>query len=152
MDGQPDGRLSERLEAIYETYDDFDFQQTTVSVGDEEFDDVLERGDVTAVRVRVRGPEGILAVSTDGGLDVPGGVVPDDRSLSAFATDVVRERTGVDCRIDGVDRIDLAGLTHEETGETVYELSVRFVAEYESGSPTTDAEWQEALPERPLAF
>ena len=138
--------LSERLDAIYESYSGFDFRQTTVGVDDEEFEEIADRGDTASVRVRVRGPDGVLALSDDDGWSIPGGVVDSDRPLAAVAADIVRDQTGVRCRINELVRIELTCLRHEHSGGMVYELAALFDGSLVGGEPNAKTVWRD----RPL--
>ncbi|MFW5964522.1 MAG: hypothetical protein ACOCQM_06620, partial [Natronomonas sp.] len=103
------GGVSAYLDALYERYEGFDVQQTTVSVDSEEFESVEGRGDIAEVRVRVEGADGVLAVSGDDEWVTPGGVV-EEGSLPAAARELVERQTGVDCRIEALDRVSLVCL------------------------------------------
>lgn len=148
----PSEDVAARLEALYDAYDGFDVTQTTVTVGRSEFESVESRGDVAEVRVRVRGADGVLAVTEDDERVTPGGVVDGDGPLTDAAAELVAEQTGVDCRIEGLDRVSLACLQCEETGAEVWELSALFAAVADSQAPADGAAWCERLPDHSVAF
>lgn len=151
---QPSEAVAAHLERLYEAHDGFDVNQTTVSVSREEFATVAERGDVAEVRVRVESSDGLLAVEEGhgDGPTTPGGVVEDDRTLQIAAREKVREQTGVECRIEGLERVTIGCLQCEESGDEVWELSALFSAAAESVPPDGRASWRDRLPGSSLAF
>jgi ADP-ribose pyrophosphatase YjhB (NUDIX family) len=149
------GGVSAYLDALYEQYEGFDVQQTTVSVDPEEFDSVDTRGDIAEVRVRVEGTDGVLAVSGDDEWVTPGGVVEAGTSLSAAASELVERQTGVDCHIEGLDRVSLVCLQCDGSDREVWQLSALFEASVDDAETTAPAEgaaWRQSLSESTVAF
>lgn len=148
----PSADISAHLDALYEEFDGFDVNQTTVSVGGEEFDERKERGDIVEVQVRVEGTDGVLAVPAEDEWAKPGGIVDGQTQLSTAAGELVRQQTAVDCQIEELIRVSLVCLQSERSGDQVWRLSALFAADAESGSPAGDAAWREQLPESSRAF
>ena len=154
--------ISAYLDRLYDAYDGFDVQQTTVTLSPGEFTSVATRGDSARVRMRVEGVDGVLAVKSDEGWSPPGGTVDtlsDDWltvdptvSLEAAAPELVRRQTGVDCRVDDLLRLSLVCLQCEESNDQVWEISALFSGEPEEGTPTDNAAWREQPTDLSLAF
>jgi ADP-ribose pyrophosphatase YjhB (NUDIX family) len=144
--------VSVYLDALYDRYDDFDVQQTTVCVDSEKFEAVADRSGLAEVRVRVEGTDGVLAVGGDDEWVAPGGVVESADSLSAAAVEFVSRQTGVDCRIENLDRVSLVCLQCETSDREVWQLSAVFDALAEAGTPSEGATWRQAVPEPSVAF
>ena len=154
--------ISIYLDRLYDAYDEFDVQQTTVTVSPGEFTTVATRGDSARVRVRVEGSDGVLAVRSDDGWSPPGGTVEtlsDDwlagdptTSLETAAPKLVRRQTGIDCRVNDLLRLSLVCLQCEQSGDQVWEVSALFSGEPESGTPIEGAAWREHATELSVAF
>ena len=135
--------VSGYLDVLYETYDAFDVQQTTVGVNPDEFDALEARQNGAEVRVRVEGEEGVLALPDDDEWTLPGGVI--DASLVPNAVaDLVEQRTGVSVSIDGLDRVSLVCLQCDVVDDSVWTLSALFTASAVGGSPRDGADWRDA--------
>lgn len=149
------GGVSAYLDALYERYEGFDVQQTTVSVDSEEFESIEGRGNIAEVRVRVEGADGVLAVSGDDEWVTPGGVV-ESGSLPAAASELVERQTGVDCRIEALDRVSLVCLQCDDSGRKVWQLSALFEAsadgDAETPTPVEGASWRQSVSESSAAF
>ncbi len=150
------GGVSAYLDALYERYEGFDVQQTTVSVDSEEFDSVDTRSDIAEVRVRVEGADGVLAVSGDDEWVTPGGVVEAGGSLPAAARELVERQTGVDCRIETLERVSLVCLQCDASEREVWQLSALFEAsadgDAETTTPAEGAAWRQSVSESSAAF
>lgn len=153
---QSSSTVSGHLDRLSEHYDGFDVQQTTVTVGPEEFESAAERGDTAEVRVRIEGSDGVLAVRDGEGWAIPGGVVSAadgaTHSLSAVAPELVRKQTGVECRIDDLLELSLVCLQCDVSGDQVWKLSALFAGTAEFGTPVEGATWRAHEFESSMAF
>lgn len=142
-------RIEEHIEGLERMYDSFPVHQTTVPLASEQYERVCESGDdIVDAYVEVRNDDcEVLHVEDDGGVALPGGTVDLSAQVETQIRETVRERTGIDCLVDGVDRATIAGLRNEDDpdGETIYRLVVVFDCHYESGSAVADARWEREL-------
>lgn len=134
--------ISAHLEALFEMYDGFDVEQTTVTVAPEAFQAIDARGDVARVRVRVTSSDGVLLVREGSEWNLPGAVV--EQPFSPAPSDIVREQAGLNPTVEGLDSVTLVCLQSED-GEEVWELSALFEATVDGGRPAGDAEWRDRL-------
>jgi len=130
------------LDVLYEEYDRFDIQQTTVGVDREEYDVVDKRPDGVAVRVRVEGDDGMIVLPDGDDWVLPGGVLNADPTREAVA-DLVERRTGIGCSIDGLDRVSLVCLQCDSAPGELWTVSTVFSATATGGSPRNGAVWQD---------
>lgn len=144
MDCSLSGGASRYLDVLYEEYDRFDVQQTTVGVDPEEFSALEDLPDGTAVRIRVESEsgEGVLALPDGDECSLPGGVLDADPVPEAVAG-LVERRTGVRCTIDGLDRVSIVCLRCETLEEEIWTLSALFAATATEGTPSRGAVWCE---------
>lgn len=142
MNWSRSGGASEYLDALYEGYDGFDVQQTTVGVDPDEYAVIEDRPEGVAVRVRIEGDGGVIAVPDGDDWMLPGGTVavePTHETIAAFA-----ERwTGIECKIDGLDRVSLVCLQCESANETLWNISAQFSATAIGGTPENGAVWRD---------
>lgn len=131
---------SKYLDALYEEYDGFDVQQTTVSVDREEFEVVAKRPDGIAVRARVKSEEGVLALPDGDGWVLPGGIVDIDPGREAIAESVERW-TGVRAEVEGLQRVSLTCLQREAEGVELWTASAVFSATATGGTPRDGVVW-----------
>lgn len=131
---------SEYLDALYEEYEGFDVQQTTVGVDPDEFAVIGDRPEGVAVRVCIEGDGGILGIPDGDDWTLPGGIVtadPTRETVAAFA-----ERwTGVRCAVDGLVRVSLVCLQCDSAAEELWTISAQFSATATGGSPKNGAVW-----------
>lgn len=142
MECSVSGSASEYLDVLYEEYDSFDVQQTTVGVDKEEFGVVEKRPDGVAVRVRIEGDNGIIALPDGDDWVLPGGVLDADPTREAVAN-LVERRTGIRCSIDGLDRVSLVCLQCDSAPGELWTVSTVFSAAATGGSPRNGAVWQD---------
>jgi ADP-ribose pyrophosphatase YjhB (NUDIX family) len=133
---------SRYLDVLYEEYDRFDVQQTTVGVNPEEFSALEDRPDGAAIRVQVEGEAGVLAVPDGNEWALPGGVLDTDPDPDAVAA-LVERRTGVRCSIDGLDRVSIVCLRCEVVDDEIWTLSALFSATAAGGAPRPGTAWRE---------
>jgi ADP-ribose pyrophosphatase YjhB (NUDIX family) len=140
---------SEYLDALYEEYDGFDVQQTTVAVNPDEFEAVDSNPEGMAVRVEVEGEEGVLALSDGEEWALPGGVVDGEPTRERIAAIVARE-TGVRSTIETLRRVSLVCLQCEVVDGEVWTLSALFSATAAGGTPKEGVVWRDRV-ERTVA-
>lgn len=148
--GPSRARVTARFAQLRDAYDDFDVRQTTLSVTADEYERALaEFGDVARVDVRVRNDEGeVLAVPDDEGWREPGTGVGASEPIADVACETVRERTGVQPVVAGLDRVSIVCINVDDPDrEPVYRLHVRLLADAAGGTPTDEACWLAEAPE-----
>ncbi len=138
--------VSRYLDTLYEEYEGFDVQQTTVGVNPEEFAALEARPNGAAIRVRIEGESGVLVLPDGGEWELPSGVFEDDPVRDAVA-DLAERRTGVRCEIDGLDRVSIVCLGCEVVDDEIWTLSMLFDATHLAGTPREGFVWREAPPE-----
>jgi hypothetical protein len=132
---------SRYLDALYETYDSFDVQQTTVAASPVEFERVADNPEGIAVRVAVESEAGTLALPDGDDWELPRGVIDEDPTRSRIA-DLVARQSGVRCEIDSLERVSLVCLQSDVDDSEVWTLSARFSATKTGGTPVDDAVWR----------
>lgn len=147
MDCSLSGSASEYLDALYEEYDGFDVQQTTVAVNPNEFEAVDSHPEGMTARVKVEGSEGVLAVPDGDEWVLPGGVIDEEPGREQVAA-IVAEQTGVRSTIDSLRRVSLVCLQCEVVDGEVWTLSALFSATPERGAPTDGTAWRDRVERR----
>lgn len=135
--------VSRYLDALYEEYEAFDVQQTTVGVNPDEFAALEDRPDGASVRVRVEGNDGVLALPDGNEWTLPSGVIDADLVPKTVAA-LVERRTGVRCEIDGLDGVSIVCLQCDVVDDEVWTLSALFAARAVGGSPRDGIVWRDA--------
>lgn len=133
---------SRYLDTLYDEYDRFDVQQTTLGVTPEEFAALKDGPDGAELRIRIEGGEGVLSVPDGDGWTLPGGVLngePDRETVSDF----VQDQTGIRCEIDGLNRVSLVCLQCEAVDDELWALSALFAGTPVDGSTRNGATWRE---------
>ncbi len=143
MDCSLSAGVSEYLDVLYDAYDAFDVQQTTVGVNPDEFAALEARPEGVAIRVRVKGTDGVLALS-DGNERILPGVVVDAAPVPETVADLVERRTGVRCEIDNLDRVSTVCLQCDVVDDEVWTLTAQFTATAVGGSPRDGVVWHDA--------
>lgn len=141
MECSVSGDVSQYLTVLYDTYDHFDVRQTTVGVDHDGFEAVAERPDGIAVRVKVKGDGGLIACPDGDDWVLPGGVL-DDAPAPGTVADAVKRWTGVQCTIEGLNRVSIVGVRCEGCSE-LWTVSATFSATATGGSPHESAVWRE---------
>lgn len=143
MDCSLSGDVSGHLDVLYETYEAFDVQQTTVGVNPNEFEALEDRPGGSAVRVRVEGEDGLLALPEGNEWRLPGGVVDGDLLPDAIA-ELVERQTGVSVSIHGLERVSIVCLQCDVVDDEIWTLSALFAASAVDGSPREGVVWRDA--------
>jgi len=144
-------RVEEYIAGLEATHGSFPLNQTTVSLPGERYSKVREcereTGGFVDAYIQVRDSErNVLHVAGNGEADLPGVRVPMAASTESRVCAAVRERTGVECAIEGVERATIAGVRngdHPGCG-TLYHVVVVFSARQVAGAPAEDAVWQQS--------
>lgn len=142
MDCSLSESASRYLDALYDEYNRFDVQQTTLGVTPDEFAAIEEAPDGAELRVRIEGDEGVLSVPDGDGWTLPGGVVdaePDRKTVS----ELVERQTGIRCEIDGLNRVSLVCLQCDAVGDELWALSALFAGTPVKGSVRNGGAWRE---------
>lgn len=129
------------LDALYEEYERFDVQQTTVEVDPDEFAVIEQRPECVAVRVRIENDGNVIAVPDGEGWTFPGGVIDDGIDPATIASSV-EQWTGLEVQIEGVERVSLVCLQCRSTEEELWTVSAVFSARATGGSPRNGAVWR----------
>jgi len=138
--------IGDGIELLQEHHGPFPVNQTTLSLSPEAYHDAVKRATdgVADVYIRVHNDDGeVLHVETDGRRRVPRCVGESAKPLADRACRAVQEATGIDCVIDEIVRVTIAGVRNAEDpeAETVYRLLVLFDAAHDSGQ-TQNGVWQ----------
>lgn len=132
------------LDRLYEEYDLFDVQQTTVAVDPDEFAAIDEQREGIAVRVEITDREGVVTIPDGDEWTLPKGVVTGEPHRGRIAH-LAGRQTGLHCEIDALERISLACLQCETLEDEVWTLSALFSATEVGGELSDDASRQDSL-------
>ena len=137
-----------KLEELEEAYGSFAVTQTTITLPGEQYTDMRERGnpDPIAAYIAVTNDEDeVLHVNGDQEPELPGAEVALGESLEPAVCEQVQDVAGIDCVVDGVEQVTIAGLRHgdDPNAETLYNLVVVFSGEHRAGSLDNDATWRQ---------
>jgi hypothetical protein len=135
----------DHLEALFGS---FPVNQTTVSLSEERYERArTDRDRRLDAYVEVRNDDAdVLHVDADESVELPSASVTVDGDIERQLRRHVRERTGVEPTLDGIEQATIAGIRNDdsEDSETVYRLVVVFSAHRERGQAGHDAVWQSA--------
>jgi len=131
--------IGDGIDFLQERHGSFPVNQTTLSLSPDAYADAVSRAEdgFADVYVRVHNDDGdVLHVEHDGRPRVPRCVGNSAKPLVERACNAVHESTGVDCEIDEIVRVTIAGVRNADDpdAETVYRLLVLLDAVYDSGS------------------
>lgn len=155
--GRSRDHVEELLSELESAYESFPVNQTTISVSEEYYDQVVERCEQGVARVDVHvhnDQDDVLLVENGDGLAAPGEVLTTEDSLEQRARRAVRQAAGVECRIDSIQKVTIAGVHSEADpdADPVYRLVVLLSGQLVSGSPTPEGQWQADPPESELVI
>ena len=155
--GRSRDHVEELLAELESDYDSFPVNQTTVSVSAEQYDRVVEqwRRGIARVDVHVHNDQNdVLLVEDDDDLTVPGEVVTEGDSLERRARRAVRQATGVECEVETIEEVTIAGVHNEADpdAEPAYRLVVLMSGRLASGTAGPDGRWQADPPESQLVI
>ena len=142
-------RVTARLTQLRDVYDGFDIQQTTLSVGPEEFERVCGDGNSTVLaEVAVTdGAERHLLVERDDGWHRPETTVSDNEPLVDTVREAVARRTGLTPRIETLTAATIVAIECEPCDGAAYQLRVQFAASPAEGEVRDPAAWRAESPE-----
>jgi hypothetical protein len=145
-------RVTARLTQLRDVYDGFDIQQTTLSVGPEEFERVCgDDTSTTLAEVVVTDSAGRhLLVRRDGGWHHPETAVDDGEPLVPTVREAVARRTGLTPRIETVTVATIVAIECEPCDGAAYQLRVQFAASPDEGEVRDPAAWRSDSPEMPV--
>jgi ADP-ribose pyrophosphatase YjhB (NUDIX family) len=139
-------RVERRLADLEGAYGSFPITQTTISLPGPRYVRAREQHQdgLVDVYAEVHNDEGeVLHVERDTGLALPGTATDVEDSLEQGLRRAVERETGIECDIDGLTGVTIAGIRNEDDpdGVTVYRLVVVFSAVHESGVANGSAAW-----------
>ena len=142
-----------KLEELEETHGSFAVKQTTITLPGERYTDLRERGnpDPVTASIAVRNEQGdVLHVGATGDPGLPEVEVALEDPLEPAVCAQVRDETGIDCAVDGVEQVTIVGLRHgdDPDAETLYNLVVVFSGDHLAGDPGSEATWRRPGPPR----
>ena len=142
-------RVTARLTQLRDIYDGFDIQQTTLSVGPEEFERVCGDGNSTILaEVAVTDDAGRhLLVERDDGWHRPETTVSDSEPLVDTVREAVARRTGLTPRIETLTAATIVAIECEPCDGAAYQLRVQFAASPAEGEVRDPAAWHAESPE-----
>jgi hypothetical protein len=135
------GAIESQLSALHETYDSFSVEQTTVPVSSARYERERERIEdgLIEVSVRVRNDESEILHTAGESPELPSTTVTDVADIDDAARAAVRQATGVDCSLVGLDQVHILGV-HDADRETLYRLAVTVEAVHDAGD--ADGVWR----------
>ena len=144
--------LLAELEAGYQS---FPVTQTTVSVPAGCYEATADEWRQEAARadVHVHNDAGeVLVLTDDDGPRAPRSVVGTDESIETRARRAVNQSVGVECRIEGLEAVTIAGVQHETdpNADPIYRLVALFDGTHVAGTPAADWQWRADPPESRL--
>jgi hypothetical protein len=152
-------RVAARLDELGDAYDAVPVNQTTVGVPTDCYERARERVTnadraLTSVYVAVRNEDDDVLVVDEETNELVGPIECAPTEMAVEGSAAVRERTGVDCTIEGVERTTILGVHDEDDPEcsTVYQLVVELAARYVAGDPGDVATWGECPGPTPVEF
>ncbi|SEN22464.1 hypothetical protein SAMN05216388_100296 [Halorientalis persicus] len=149
--GRSRDHVTEMLAELEAEYGSFPVSQTTVSIPSGCYEETVRewRQTVARVDVHVRNDAGEVLARADGDeVRPPGSAVGPEESLEERA----RRAVGVECRIDGLQAVTIAGIQneHDADDDPVYRLVALFDGTHVGGTPPADCRWLADPPESQL--
>ena len=147
-------QIEEKLAGLEEVYGTFAVNQTTISLPERRYASVRDRDDQRPIDTYVEvynDDNEVLQVGRRADAELPNTRVALDESPERQVCRAVEEETGIDCRIEELARVTIAGLRNadDEDAGTLYQLIVVFRATHKSGTPKDGAHW--LSPGRPVS-
>jgi len=141
-------RVEERLVALDDAFDSFPVNQTTLTVSSDGYQQIRERCRESLVDayVQVYNDDGQALLVGDG--TVPQVEPAPEEGVVAGVRRALRDRTGVDVDLTGLERVTILGVCDEtaDDPDPVYRLVVVLAGERVSGTSGSDCEWSEGVP------
>jgi ADP-ribose pyrophosphatase YjhB (NUDIX family) len=144
--GRSRDHVEDLLAELEDGYGSFPVSQTTVSVPAGCYEETVRewRQAVARVDVHVRNEAGeVLVLADDDEVRPPGSAVGPDESIEERARRAVIRSVGVECRIDGLQAVTIAGVQseHDVEADPVYRLVALFAGTHVGGTPAADCHW-----------
>ncbi len=136
-------RVTARLVQLRGSYENFDIQQTTVSVSPEKFADITGGEETVLAEVHVENSDGDrLLIDGSTGWHAPSTTVSTGQSLGETVRDTVARQTGVVPDIQALEQAAIVALGCESNDDEAYQLQLQFSAVPERGEPRSPAAWR----------
>ena len=153
--GRSRDHVAEMLAELEAEYGSFPVSQTTVSIPSGCYEETVQEWRQTVARadVHVRNDAGDVLVLADGDeMRPPGSPVGPAESIEERARQGVSRSAGVECRIDGLQAVTIAGVQneHDADDDPVYRLVALFDGTHVGGTPPADCRWLAEPPESQL--
>ncbi|WP_424019699.1 hypothetical protein ACOZ4N_09580 [Halorientalis pallida] len=153
--GRSRDQVEDMLAELEAGYGSFPVSQTTVSVPSGCYEETVRewRRAVARADVHVRNEAGEVLVLADGDeVRPPGSAVSPDQSIEERARRAVSRSVGVECRIDGLQAVTIAGVQneHDADDDPVYRLVALFAGTHVGGTPAAGCQWHADPPESQL--
>ncbi len=144
--GRSRDHVADLLAELEDGYGSFPVSQTTVSVPSGCYEETVQEWQqaVARVDVHVCNEAGEVLVLTDGDeTRPPGSVVSPHESIEERARHAVTRLVGVECRIDGLQAVTIAGVQNEHDADDapMYRLIVLFDGTHVGGTLPVDCRW-----------
>ncbi|RXK48421.1 hypothetical protein [Halorientalis pallida] len=153
--GRSRDRVEDMLAELEQGYESFPVSQTTVSIPSGCYEETVQewRQSVARADVHVRNEAGEVLVMSDGDeARPPGSAVGPAESIEDRARRAVTNSVGVECRIDGLQAVTIAGVRneHDADDDPVYRLVALFDGTHVDGTLPADCRWRADPPESQL--
>jgi hypothetical protein len=141
--------VESKMEELETTYGSFAVTQTTITLPGEQYRSMRERGNpdpIAAYIAVTNDEEEVLHVDADSDdPELPGVRAALEDPLEPAVCEQVQETAGVDCVVDGVEQVTIAGLRHgdDPNAATLYHLVVVFSGQHRAGAPASEATWRQ---------
>jgi ADP-ribose pyrophosphatase YjhB (NUDIX family) len=139
-------RIEERLTLIEEEFGSLAVTQTTVEVGDDQYQRALEysRNNRLTVEPVVYNDGGEMLQKSDG--ELPCGQTKPNEGISAATRRIVREAADINCSVRDVDEATIYGFRNsaDPKADTVYRLCVTVTARTGETDLADDACWEQS--------
>lgn len=140
--------VENKLAELEAAHGSFAIKQTTITLPEEQYVSMRERGNPEPVSayIAVRNEDGdVLHVDGEGETELPGVQSALDASLEPTICEKVQERAGVDCVVESVEQVTIAGLRNgaDPNAGTLYNLVVVFNGSHQTGVPSEGATWRQ---------
>jgi hypothetical protein len=152
-------QVTARLDELQDSFNTLAVNQTTAGVPTDSYERARERvaspdRAVTSLYVAVRNDDDDVLVVDEDTTELVGPIDGAPTEVGPAVCSTVRERTGVDCTIVGIERATILGLRDDANPDrtTVYQLVVELAGVYEAGDPGEGATWDEAPGPTPIEF
>jgi hypothetical protein len=142
------GAVESCLSALDESYSGFSVNQTTIPVPAQQYEQERKRASEGRVDLYAKvqnTDDEVLHLTSGDETRLPSTTIDRAYTFEDTVTATVREKTGVECRVTGVEEVTILGVRHasDDDRDTVCRLAVLFEATREGGTTESDADWRE---------